>query len=80
MKSIFQGTVIVTGLQSANLDTSKFDDPNRFNPERFLDEKGVLCLKKDVSMPFGAGKHNTNYSTYYTLKYISLCRKKALCW
>lgn len=46
---------MVTGLQSASLDDSKFVDPLIFNPNRFLDENGKLCLHRDVSMPFGAG-------------------------
>ena len=31
-------------------------DPEVFRPERFLDMHGMLSLKKDISLPFGAGK------------------------
>lgn len=55
--NFWQGAFIVTGLQSAHLDATKFDNPLQFRPERFLDESsGQLCLSKDVSMPFGSGK------------------------
>lgn len=42
-------------LEAASHDTS-WDRPYQFIPERFLDEGGQLCLQKDYSMPFGAGK------------------------
>lgn len=29
---------------------------NEFHPERFLDKAGNLCLSKDITIPFGAGK------------------------
>lgn len=50
-----KGAIVVTGLQSASLDKTKFDRVNTYDPERFLDSNGKLCLKKDVTMPFGAG-------------------------
>lgn len=47
---------MITGLQSANLDATKFQDSAKFQPERFLDVNGRLQLSKDLSLPFGAGK------------------------
>lgn len=52
----FQGTVIITALGAASNDNSIWDTPHQFKPERFLDSHGKLSLKKDLSMPFGAGK------------------------
>lgn len=51
-----QGSFVITALEAASHDTDTWDHPERFAPERFLNEKGVLCLQKDHSMPFGAGK------------------------
>lgn len=36
-------------------------DPDQFIPERLLDENGKLCLKKDRSLPFGAGNNRTGH-------------------
>lgn len=53
---IFQGTVIMTALGAASHDNAIWDTPHEFKPERFLDDNGILSLKKDHSLPFGAGK------------------------
>lgn len=50
-----QGTIVVTALEAASHDDS-WDAPERFAPERFLGDDGKLCLAKDHSLPFGAGK------------------------
>lgn len=50
-----QGCVIATGMRSGHLDSNRWDDGNKFEPERFLDNEGKLDLKKDHSIPFGAG-------------------------
>jgi len=60
--TIFQGyniekdTILVPGLYAFHMDQRYWKDPEIFNPERFLDENGLLSLKKDISLPFGAGK------------------------
>lgn len=54
--SMPKGTVVMPSLGCTTHDTSVWDKPNEFRPERFLDESGKLCLSKDVSLPFGAGK------------------------
>ncbi|XP_037033214.1 probable cytochrome P450 304a1 [Bradysia coprophila] len=51
-----KGCTIFTGLRSGHLDSSRWDDPNQFVPERFLDTEGKLDLSKDHSLPFGGGK------------------------
>lgn len=53
---IFQGTLIITALGALGHDNSIWDEPHEFKPERFLDDNGKLSLKKDQSLPFGAGK------------------------
>jgi cytochrome P450 len=42
--------------QQFHMDKETWGDPENFRPERFLDDDGKLCLKKDLSLPFGAGK------------------------
>lgn len=47
---------MITGLDSFHTDSDVWDNPRKFMPERFLDTHGNLSLKKDISLPFGAGK------------------------
>lgn len=54
--TIPKGTVIVPALRACLHDPTAFDIPEKFHPERFLDSSGKLCLKKDISLPFGAGE------------------------
>nr|ARG41840.1 cytochrome P450 CYP304A1 [Bactrocera dorsalis] len=49
-------TIVVPSLYAFHADERTWGDPQTFRPERFLDENGKLSLKKDVSLPFGAGK------------------------
>lgn len=50
------GTIVIPSLYAFHNDSSAFDEPRKFKPERFLDSNGKLSLKKDISLPFGAGK------------------------
>lgn len=54
--SIPKGTLVFTIMHSAMHDPNAWDNPNEFRPERFLNSSGKLCLNKDISVPFGAGK------------------------
>lgn len=54
--TIPKGTIIMPALHTAMKETEVWEQPNDFRPERFLDASGKLCLRKDVSLPFGAGK------------------------
>ncbi|XP_017868613.1 PREDICTED: probable cytochrome P450 304a1 [Drosophila arizonae] len=49
-------TIVVPSLYAMHMDKRIWSDPDNFRPERFLDDQGKLCLKKDMSLPFGAGK------------------------
>lgn len=51
-----KGTFIITKLDAAANDLNEWEHPEEFKPERFLDSSGALCLRKDQSLPFGAGK------------------------
>jgi steroid 17alpha-monooxygenase/17alpha-hydroxyprogesterone aldolase/cytochrome P450 family 1 subfamily A polypeptide 1 len=52
--TVLQNTMVLTGLYSYHNDPDVWGDPHVYRPERFLDENGTQ-LKKDVSLPFGAG-------------------------
>ena len=49
--------MVMTGLYSYHHDPEVWGDPEVYRPERFLDESGNL-LKKDVTLPFGAGQYD----------------------
>ncbi|XP_034659890.1 probable cytochrome P450 304a1 [Drosophila subobscura] len=49
-------TIVVPSLYAYHSDARVWSDPEAFRPERFLDDQDELCLKLDVSFPFGAGK------------------------
>jgi cytochrome P450 len=51
---LLQDTVMIVNLWSFHNDPEFWGDPQIFRPERFLDKDGQL-LKKDYSLPFGAG-------------------------
>ncbi|XP_042369694.1 cytochrome P450 2U1, partial [Plectropomus leopardus] len=53
--TIPKGTVIVPNLWSVHRDPTLWDDPDTFNPERFLDDEGNL-LRKECFIPFGIGR------------------------
>lgn len=46
----------MTILQVAHEDENVYKDAKTFNPSRFINRKGLLDLKLDTSLPFGAGK------------------------
>lgn len=49
-------TPIIGNLYALHYNNSIWEEPEKFKPERFLDLNGNLCLSKDKSLPFGAGK------------------------
>lgn len=62
--SIPKGTVIMPSLQATMHDTSVWDKPHEFRPERFLDESGKFCVSRDSTLPFGAGKRQCAGKTF----------------
>ncbi|KAM6940207.1 cytochrome P450 2U1 [Xenentodon cancila] len=53
--TIPKGTIIFPNLWSVHRDPTVWEDPDTFNPARFLDDKGKL-LRKEFFMPFGIGR------------------------
>lgn len=51
-----KGCFVMLGLDIVNNQREFWGDPENFRPERFLDERGNLSLRQDISVPFGAGK------------------------
>lgn len=49
-------TFVMAGLFAMHNSKDVWMDPENFRPERLLDANGKLNLKKDFSLPFGAGK------------------------
>lgn len=49
-------TIVLAGLFTLHNSKDVWNDPEELKPERFLDSDGKLNLKKDFSLPFGAGK------------------------
>ncbi|XP_038623356.1 cytochrome P450 2F2-like isoform X1 [Tachyglossus aculeatus] len=50
-----KGTNVIPLLVSVHRDPTQFKDPDAFNPENFLDEKGAF-RNSDAFMPFAPGK------------------------
>ena len=57
-----KGTTIFPNLHRITRSSQYFEDPNTFNPERFLDENGKYA-KIDQNVPFGVGKYSTSVNS-----------------
>ncbi|KAM9400029.1 cytochrome P450 2U1 isoform 1-T1 [Salvelinus alpinus] len=53
--TIPKGTVIIPNLWSVHRDPTMWEEPDDFNPSRFLDDQGNL-LRKECFIPFGIGR------------------------
>ncbi|XP_041970287.1 probable cytochrome P450 304a1 [Aricia agestis] len=58
-----ENTVVAVNLTSLHHNKELWGDPENFRPERFL-EDGKLCVRKDKSLPFGAGHRLCAGETY----------------
>ncbi|XP_055385019.1 probable cytochrome P450 304a1 [Condylostylus longicornis] len=71
---IEKDTIMVPGLYAFHMDARYWQDPEIFKPERFLDENNTLSLKKDISLPFGAGKRLCAGETFArNMMFLILC-------
>lgn len=50
-----KGTMVLTSIYSAHRDEKVWDEPDKFMPERFIDNDGKI-IRKDMTVPFGLGK------------------------
>lgn len=55
-----KGSLIFANLHFLHHHPKLWDDPMKFNPERFLDENGLFC-KKQANIVFGVGKWVTKF-------------------
>ncbi|CAJ1052393.1 cytochrome P450 2U1 [Xyrichtys novacula] len=53
--TIPKGTVVLPNLWSVHRDPTVWDDPDTFNPARFLDNEGNL-MRREYFIPFGIGR------------------------
>ncbi|XP_066275493.1 cytochrome P450 2U1-like [Branchiostoma lanceolatum] len=51
-----QGTQMLMNLYSLHMDPAYWPDPDRFDPERFLDAEGNVVNKPESFMPFSGGR------------------------
>lgn len=54
--TIKKGTSVIISLLGVHRDEKFFPDPDKYNPDRFTDEK--RAYNEDMYMPFGAGPRN----------------------
>ena len=50
-----EGTVFFTNVQKLLMDPVQFPEPEKYRPERFLDQDGNI-VKNEYLVPFGIGK------------------------
>ena len=48
---------VITALHAAHLDKDKYENPEKFSPDRLLNKAGKMDLSKDTALPFGAGNN-----------------------
>ncbi|XP_078592882.1 cytochrome P450 2J2-like [Branchiostoma floridae x Branchiostoma japonicum] len=53
---IAKGTQVLPNLHSLHMDPAYWPDPDRFDPERFLDAEGNIINKPESFMPFSGGR------------------------
>ena len=56
--TIEKGTAIIISLMGQHHDENNFSEPEKFIPERFLNEDSSKVFVSDAYMPFGEGPHN----------------------
>ncbi|XP_050695438.1 cytochrome P450 2L1-like isoform X1 [Eriocheir sinensis] len=56
--TIPKGTILNTSVFIIHSDSRYWDQPEKFMPERWLDEAGKFVSKKEGFLPFGVGKHS----------------------
>ena len=50
-----KGTTVLVSLEDIHFDEQYWDDPKKFNPDRFIDVNGALKTST-MSFPFGLGR------------------------
>ncbi|KAH0835859.1 cytochrome P450 [Lanmaoa asiatica] len=55
-RTYFTGALLITNMWSMAHDESKYPDPHKFIPERFLDDDGSLLQNDTEHLSFGFGR------------------------
>ncbi|XP_033100541.1 cytochrome P450 2K4-like [Anneissia japonica] len=58
------GTVVFGNIWGLHHDKNHWEEPEKFNPDRFLDSNGQLDIDKESFVPFGLGKRRCPGETY----------------
>ena len=66
-----KGTLIIANLWAVSHDPSTWSDPEKFIPERFLDEAGSLKPRLEL-LPFGSGKFSSRTVKYFSHQIITI--------
>ncbi len=56
--TIPKGAQVVPLLHAVHMNPELWEDPERFNPERFLSKDGLSVIKPDCFIPFGIGRRS----------------------
>jgi cytochrome P450 len=72
---IAEGGKVVSVLASANRDPERFADPQRFDPDRFLDNPDRQFTAAGDIMPFGAGEHHCTGSRLAKTEIVQALRQ-----
>ena len=51
-------TLVLVDLESVHLDPECFENPEEFNPHRYINSEGQLITKQENWLPFGAGRRS----------------------
>ena len=53
---MYQGTAVIHATFAIHQDPRYFPEPEVFRPERWLDEEGKYCARREGFLAFGTGK------------------------
>ena len=56
--TIPKGAQVIPLLHAVHMNPELWEDPERFNPERFLSKDGTSVIKPDCFIPFGVGRRS----------------------
>ncbi len=73
-RAVAAGEKVVALLASANRDERRFDEPQRFDPDRFLENPDRQYTSAGDVLPFGAGMHHCTGSRLAKVEIVETLR------